>query len=265
MPYGTDAPNRWPGNKGNYSQVGTKFVAIEGRGDDRAINQYLINHEDTFTISVLGVIDARTFTATAGHTIATGDYVELTDGDKFFQAYVTNVATNVITVDSPLPFAFTVAGTTGVNGSHNANKDGSSTEFVLEIAPPSGAIWDIAKINIYIQDATAMDSALFGGITALTEGVYVRVKRSATEYEQLANYKSNLDFTKNSRETEYLANMVTGKYGLLSEVSFGGEQEHGTFIRLDGSLGQKLEVVASENLTTLEELSAFVQGYVLKK
>lgn len=261
MPIGTEAPNIYPADGPRNKITGTRFSAVEARGGSRLLNWLASDRADTFTLDATVTINTKSFDVVAGHTITAGQVLEFFEDGVVFQATVTNVATDTITIDKSLPYAFT-ASALGYSGASNMNVDGASTEVVYVIQPPVEQVWDIATLNLFIQDATAMDSSLFGGITALTEGVTLRLWHSATEYEDLAVFKSNADFFLYGGNAAYQANMVTGKYGLNWSNQFVAE--HGGLLRLDGSKSERLEIIISETLTGLEVFRALTSGYILK-
>ena len=265
MPLGTQAPNIYPANKGPHTSTGAKYTGMEARAD-KILNFYLIERQDDFTIvAAAPSVDDVAFEADATHTIAIGDMVEMYEDDVYFQALVTNVAVDTITVDTPIPYAFTVAGCNGFNGPRNAGVDGSGAGGVTyEIAPPSGQVWDITRLTYYIEDSTAaMTHSLFGNIAALTNGVVLRVKRSASKYEVIQNIKANVDLMVDTDGFVIRADMTAADFGLTSVKEFGNEANSGAMIRLDGSLGESLELVVRDDVSTIDLFKAKVQGYFL--
>jgi hypothetical protein len=264
MPHGTGNPRQWPSNTGAHSSIGTKFAAMEARGDEQLVNWYLTDTLNAFTLAGVVTIGARTFNAVAGHLLVIGDVVEFDLADHFFQAIVTNVVVNAITIDSPFPFAFTVL-TNCWRGTKNAAVNGSVTAVPYALYPPPGFIWDISELTIYLQDNAAMTHDVFAGlIAALTNGLYLRVqKTSLLHYEQIANIKSNQDFFVNSWKTKYMSNMGAGQFGLLSVKLFGNEQNMGSDVRLIGNNFDNLEVVVADNLSTLVSVFIKAHGYSL--
>lgn len=69
----------------------------------------------------------------------------------------------------------------------NMNVDGS-TPVVYKYTVPAGKILAVMRVIIYMEDASPFDSILFGGITALTNGVDIAANGVIIE-----NWKNNID------------------------------------------------------------------------
>lgn len=268
MPLGTQSPRHWPANHGAHSSFGTKFRALEARADDRTLGWYLLGEREAVTLYANTTLGDRGMNIVSGTAVATGHMVELFENGNVFQAYVSNVAADVgfdtLTIDVPLPFAFTIAGATGWVGVRNAAVDGDATDVPFTLIPPAGHIWDISRLHFYILDQTAMDSSLFGGITALTSGVVVRVYRSDTVYEHLAVFHHNAEFFYKNWYSSWGSNVESGYYSLVSDLLFGNEQNDGALLRLDGTKGEYLEVLVADDLTDLDLMKLYAHGYILE-
>lgn len=267
MPIGTQSPRVYPADIGAHSSFGTKFFALEARADERTIHMYALGSVEAITVYADGVLGEQEIDITTGSAVAAGHMIELYENGNVFQALVTDVTADVafdtVEFDAPLPFAFTALGASGRVGIRNANVDGG-TPAPFTLAPPTGHIWDIAHLITYIHDQTAMDSSLFGGITALTNGVSYRVYRSATQYEHLDIIKANEEFFVHGWEVDYPENMLTDHYAIRAVKRFGHEREAGAMIRLDGTKGEYLEMLVSDNLTDLDLVKFFAHGYILQ-
>lgn len=64
---------------------------------------------NTITLAINTTPNTNTITLAAGHNVVAGDTIVLKEGVAYFQANVLNVATNTITLDSPVDFPFTTA------------------------------------------------------------------------------------------------------------------------------------------------------------
>jgi hypothetical protein len=264
MPIGTEDPRFYPANTGPHTSTGAKYAGMEARAG-KHLNQYLIEREGTFTlVAAAPAVGDVVFEADAAHGITIGDVVEIYEDDVYYQGLVLGVVGDTITVDSPLPYAFTVDGAAGIRGVHNANLDGSATAKVFEIAPPTGQIWDITKISIFLEGTTAAPThSLFCDIAAITNGVVLRVKRSAAKYENMLNAKANIDFMVDGFETYVNDDMTAAAFGVNAFKTFGNEGEAGAMIRLNGTLGEKLEFIVQDSLVGLADVNVKAQGYFL--
>lgn len=117
----------------------------------------------------------RTATLTAGHGLITGDQIILIDtvASRTFYAFVTNVATNVVTVDKPIDHAFPVTAVCS-KVTRNMNVNGAVTPQIYS-ATPIGVPADLYGINILMGTSTSPDDGKFGGLAKLTNGVCIRV------------------------------------------------------------------------------------------
>jgi len=267
MPDGTESPKHWPANTGPHTSTGVKYHGMEARAA-KILNLYLTDYDDTFSVAATAPsVGDNEFTALAGHSITTGDTIMIYEDDVYFQCQVLNVVINTITIDTPIPYAFTVAGAAGINGVRNANVDGSVTPVTYKIEPPPGQIWDITKTSIYLEgDTAAMTHTLFGDIAALTNGVVLQVsRRSVVKYEVLLNAKANIDFMRSSGATKVQPSMTALAFGLHSFKTYGNEAYSGAMIRLDGDQLDKLEFVVQDDLTSLVLVKIKAQGYFLKE
>jgi hypothetical protein len=234
------------------------------------IDLKLMNVAASFTIAVNTTIDTSTFTATGGHGISVGDTIFIAEGERYSQFIVLNVATNVITIDMPLDFAYTTAATC-TRGSTNMAVIGSlGSPVVFEIGPIGTQNWDIIRIMFAIEGDAAMDSALFGCITALTNGIVLRQKNSVF-YNQF-NAKSNADFALRAYDISYddrAGAGPSGIFGFRCRRTFGGASKTGVTIRLIGS-PEKIQVLIQDDLATavggnqITKMEAVVQGHIVE-
>jgi hypothetical protein len=208
-------------------------------------------------------IDAKQFDLTGGHGAIIGNTIlicETVDGlGRCYQATILNVATNTITVDSPLDENFTTDADV-IIGNKNLNIDGSTATKIATISPPTGTKWDITRLVVHIEDETSMDSAKFGGLPALTNGIVLRHKNNVIN--NIFTVKSNGEFGERAYDIEYDPKAPAGVFGFRCRRSFGGQDKNGVVIRLDGSLGDELQVLISDDLTGLTLHRYVIQGHV---
>ena len=209
-----------------------------------------LNERATGTLAADTVIDARTFTLNAGHGTVAGDVVELSNGvDTFMQTIVLTVNVNTITVDQPIN-AIYAAGSDVIIASDNMLVDGSVTPVIFSVKPEPHQAGDFTRISIEIRSSLDMDFTTLGGKATVTNGCVLRVKRADGTYKNILNFKSNGDYTRNSTETIYLLpKQGNSTNGFFSSTAFGGQDKRGVVIRLDGSLGEELQLVVQDDLT----------------
>lgn len=105
-----------------------------------------------------------------------------------------------------------------------------------------------------------MDDGKFGGITKLTKGCVLRLKRANGVFENIFTFKSNEDMIRVADSHEWDAKAPSGIYGLSVKFVFGGQDKHGVVLRL--SYGDRLEFIIQDNLTQLTTLEVLMQGHM---
>ena len=70
----------------------------------------------------------------------------------------------------------------------NLGVDGSAVPVTYSAKPASGKLWLISKIFIFLQDGSALTPSTFGNITALTNGLSIKLNNT-----EIFNFKDNLD------------------------------------------------------------------------
>ena len=214
---------------------------------------------NVFTVSS-SITNTRVLTATAGHGLTITDTLFFRDStDKLYQQVgILSIVTNVITVDTPLDRAWSG---THPHGLTDMAVDGSSTPQVFHVTLPSGIAVHVTRIIVHIEDNAAMDDGKFGALTALTNGVVVRVYRTATgKYETIMNAKTNGEWAQRVYDVSYADNAPAGTYGLRVRRSFGGEDKAGTVILLEP--GDAFQVIVQDDLTGLLSFGLAVQGHI---
>lgn len=235
-------------------------VAVQDQST-KIVDFYFKNLVGYVTLASNTTIFSYTVTLTAGHGVTTSNYLTFLEGDNISQFKVLNVATNTITLDSPLDFAYTTSAeirktTIGMN------VDGSTTPVIFDIAPDQNSKLHINCIVLSLEDNTAMDSGMFGGITALTKGIVIR--RLNDINHNITNIKTNGEFRVRGFNVLYDDKAPSGVYGLCANKCFNGQTNNGVTIFLNGETQDKLQIIIQDNLTGLTKFTATAQGhYVL--
>ncbi|MCK5603253.1 hypothetical protein KAR91_15325 [Candidatus Pacearchaeota archaeon] len=183
-------------------------------------------------------------------------------GIFYFGQQIGAAVGNVISLDTPIDKAFLI-GDNVITAIHNMNVDGSSTRQIFQIGPVGGASEidvDITRLAGYIQDGTAMDDALFGGLSALTYGIVFRYNNGIIS--NIWNAKSNSDLALLcAGDFNYTEKAPSGSFGARLRNSYAGPEKHGVTIRLFP--GDKLEIIIQDNLTGLEVFNLMAQGHIV--
>ena len=227
--------------------------------------QYLLmnNIKKDITLTAEVSVDDEVVNVSVGHgfTGAAGEYILIRYGDIFLQQRVVSVATNEITIEMPIDNDFPVLGTTITRGNVKMNVDGSSTpvKFDFGLTSTSGALIpiDISSIVITMQSGAAVpDDGTFGGIAALTTGMYFR-KVDGEKYN-LGNYRVNQDFKTVGARVEYTEKSPSGTNG--TNIYFKIEEIFGQVIRLDPKTNDSLCAFVRDNLNTFDDMVISIIG-----
>lgn len=213
------------------------------------------------TPSVAISIDDVSITLTSTTGFASGVMVKIEEGDTFYYGTQLGAAVgSVITLDTPVDSDFTTAAIITPT-SNNMAVDGSVTPVVFKINPPGDTIiMDVVRIIGYIQDGSVMDDGKFGGLTALTNGCYMR--KSDGIIQNYWNVKSNGELALLGYDLSYSDAAPGGSYGARFRVTYAGQDKHGVTIRLDPD--ERLELVVQDNLTGLEVFHVISAGHVVE-
>lgn len=211
------------------------------------------------TLSTNGVKGSYTLVMTAGHTFANGDNLLLAYTNINFIAKVLNVATNTLTLDTPLDFAYPTVGTVVFEVVTNLNVDGSATPQIFEsrVGVNSNINIAVTEVRFNILDNAAMDDSLFGGITALTRGIVCRVVRADGTYRNFFNAKSNGDMALLVDNTNYSTKAPSGSYS----VSFQWKIKDSNGVVVELNPGDAFQIIVQDNLTALISFNAVLIGH----
>jgi len=239
-------------------QAGSQDVAVRDQFT-RSIDLYAHIDKVTPTITVDTNIDDKSITVDSIISVAAGDVIIIYEGDRVFQSIVVSAAVNTINIASPLDFAFTTAAIVHV-GLWNLAVNGSSTPVIAHIVLPTSVKWDIYQINVSITDNVVMDSAKFGGIAALTNGLIFRIVNGETK--NLALVVNNIGFSEQGFTISYDAKAPAGVYGFQARKNY--HITNGVSLRLDGNTGDELQCIISDDLGDLTLLDITINGHVVE-
>lgn len=148
--------------------------------------------------------------------------------------------------------------------------DGSNDDMVRASAdkyyagPEEGKVWDIHRLIFFCEDATAMQAATFGGITALTNGVIVRTTRGGPDGAELVDYtgghaiKRNGDWAALCYDMNIYGSPGSGNDMMAVRWTFS---KSGAPIKLVGAKNEKFVMHVQDATTGLVEMHAVIQGY----
>lgn len=225
-----------------------------------SVNIYLTNKTGDVTLAEACVMDEKTFTAEASHGIVTGDILTFTYEGRTTQYEVKSVDVNEITVYTPFDYDYPTT-TTVEKGSKNMKVDGSSSTVLFK-AGPSGDFetsWHLWEIILYMQTTAVTDSSKFACITALTNGIFVRVTNGITR--NIMNIKKNGDFLKHGLEPYNDPKAPAGQYSLT--ISGVVKDLYGIIAQL--TPGSYIEIGIQDDLidATITEISAKINAHIV--
>lgn len=229
-------------------------VAIQDRTND-ILDLKLTQKIATIVLAVDSVIDANQITLATGHGVVVGNVINIYESGRFFQCVATVVATDLITIDSNLDFAYSTKAI-AERATDQLAVDGSTTKQVFFVNPHT-SLWHITGISFSMTDNAAMDDSQFGGIPGLANGILVRKKDDI--YKNLMNIKTNLDFQLHCIRTNYASKAPSGFFGFSAVKDFQGQ--NGIVIELDGAKSDQFQVIVQDNLTGLTSFKCLVFGH----
>lgn len=204
----------------------------------------------TFQLASPTAANTRTFTALAGHGISVGNIIELQNSFNFCQARVLAVNANSITIDSEIGDVYQTGLSFPVSND-DLRVDGSVTPRVFTLKPDAGQSGDINAIQFAVQSTTAMDFSTFGSANALAVGCLLRVKRQNGALINLFNFKANGELVIRGISHYFQNKIGGGLHSFVAQVAFNGQQNRGVTVRLDGDLGEELQLVVQDNLSII--------------
>jgi len=220
------------------------------------------------TLAIAAVLDEYTIQVTSSAGMTVGNHIRIINPatDRFYAGTIRVIATNVITLDSPLDFAFP-AGSQVTWSNINLAVNGSVTpvHFHLRTGTPSiPSSVDITRVTLVCECASAVDLSKFGDLTALSKGIVFRKYNGETgETKNIFNVKANKDLVALAYDwTPFVAsNPALGVDGFSWRLTFNGQEKMGIVLRVfqDGQLG----MIVQDDLSGLTSLMCIVEGHIV--
>lgn len=213
-------------------------------------HRYFMTEDKTDITLTSGITkDDTVINVSAGHGYtAGGEYMLINYGDIFQQSKVVSVATNAITIASPVCCDLPITGTQIIRGSIEMNINGEVTPVVFYCRPGINARpIDIQYLHVFMRDASDGDQSTYGGLSALTNGSFVRFTNGINQ--NLGIYKTNADFVQFGGTAVYNDKAPSGEYS--QDFSFNLKETYGVVLRLDSSDNGVLSFTVQDNLTGL--------------
>ena len=213
-------------------------------------------NQQTIDDYAFDVVDATGFVA--------GQYLSIfsVPDNRFYLANVLNVATNTITVDTPLDFDYP-SGAFVTVGSSNMNLDGSITPQIFGLRNTDEAIgsaFDITRIIFKCLTDTAVDLSKFGDIAGgLTRGIVLRKKDGV--HRNIFNTKTNGELKGIMFDFDPETATGQGQDGFTGRMTFGGQNKMGVVLRLEP--GEDIQLLVQDDLTDLDVFEITAEGHTV--
>lgn len=220
------------------------------------------------TLAAVPVVNSYTILLEPGHGVLSSQVLALTEHvegvrePEIFSTKVLDVVGDTLTVDSPIPYPFSIAGADLFNLTLDMNVNGSVTPVVFGINNSLESSLDVVRIIIHITSTTSMDDGKFGGLDALTRGVVFRKRRVDGNYITYWNAKTNGSFGEVAFDKYYDDKAPAGIYGLTVRITYAGQAKHGVAIRL--LPGEAIEMILQDDLTGLDSFRIMTQGHLVE-
>ena len=257
----SDILNDWSASFETSARGNTALGVFVQDQTTRALDLRFNRKLGVFQLASPTVADTRTFTAVAGHGIVIGELIELINDVNSDISEVIGVLGDVITLDNIIADVYE----TGLDYDRATTSmlvDGSVTPVIFSLDPEPNQLGDIVRIMIGIQSPNAMDFSTFGSIAKLVNGCLLRINNGDGSFTNLFNWKTNGGFTIRSLDSLFPPQIGGGEHSFVARTTFGGQDKRGVVIRLDGDLGEKLEVVIQDDLTLGNSLIEMIaQGH----
>ena len=211
---------------------------------------FLMSVSESNTLAVVTVVDSRDITISAAHGLTTGNdagkYIEITEGNFFYQSRIISVAGDVITMDSPMNHVYPVGSIIYLSTS-DMRVDGSTVPKVFTIKPTADQMGYFSRCILTAASTTVQDFTTLGGISALSVGCLLRVKVAGGSYNNIINFKSNGDWIERAFGHTFLVNNGNNVRSFISAKSF---EAAGADVHLSGLLEEELQLVIQDDLTS---------------
>ena len=226
------------------------------------IDYYFTRVINTTSLTAIAIIDEQNVSVSDTAGAGIGRAINIYDDDSFFQGMITGVGVDNISFNAPLDKAFSLNSIVEF-AEWNMAVDGGTSSKEYSVCSVRNKQWDIVRSLFSITDNAAMDTSLFGGIPALTNGVLLRL--SDGYQKNIFVIRDNSGFAERNYDNTYSSKAPAGFYGFISRRTFGGQDKNGVVLRLNGATDDCLKIIINDDLTDLIKFAAIAQGHVVEK
>lgn len=226
------------------------------------VDRYFHQHTTpATTLSVASLAGATSITVTSSVGFVVGDFLHInTTAEELVHPRITAIVGNVLTLNKPLDYAHAI-GSTVEKAILNMNAVGSLASPVsFKVFPEVGKVWHLLRITMSLAHGTAGDFGLFGGITALTNGVVFRKYDGATgQFVTFTVWRDNDDINADMGDLHFVTR--SGGGGTYGTAATGNFKDLGAIAYLNGTAGDYLELLIQDDLSTLNSFRVKAQGH----
>lgn len=228
-------------------------------------NEYFHRHTGiSTTLSVASLANATSITVTSSTGMVVGDMLQISNGTiELTFPRITIITGNVLTLDRPLNNAYAIGTIVDVVSINMRSVAGTLTAPIsYRLTPNSNQTVHLVRYIFSMTHSTAGDLGLFGNITALTNGVTVRRYDGASgTYKTFTHWNSNADIKDDMYDLEFdTRSGGGGAYGTSGRGSI--KDGTGAVPKLDGSVGDYMEILIQDDITGLVRFQIKGQGHI---
>ncbi len=166
---------------------------------------------------------------------------------------------NVLTLDRPLDYSFSIGDTVEVVESEMKVNATLSAPRAYRLIPDGNQLWHVISITVSIIHTSTGDDSKFGDAAALINGLVFRgYNATMNQYRTLTNWKTNGDIGLDFGDLVYTDKAGGGLHGTKGIVSI--KARAGAVPSIDGSKGDYLEILVQDQLLTLLGASGSVRA-----
>lgn len=237
-------------------------VVVDGRLDYGLLEPFYSPTEvDNQQIIIVDTADEDTvIQVTEALAAYVGKFIYIKNGLRFYAGQVTAVdeGADTITVDPPLDYGFTTDSFVDI-GITDMAVDGSVIPVTFKLQPLPEHRWIISDVLMTIEDSSKMFDNLFGGIVALTNGIFIHQETDI--HLNVGVFKKNSDFALATSLYQYTNTAgASGVYGLLVGGIF--MESAGSLLLNNDTRNDIMTVTIRDDLTGLNSLRMVARGYV---
>ena len=220
------------------------------------------------TNTVATAIDDRTITLNDTTGFVDGITVTIFNSDAARFTFIKQLGApvgNVITIDTPLDFAYPIGSFVSA-GDDNIAVDGSITPqiFALRNTTERTPITiDITRLIFTCLTNDGVDLSKFGDIIGgITNGIVLR--KVNEDFNNIFNAKTNSELANLMFDFEVAAasNPAQGQNGFIGRLTFSGQNKIGVTIRI--AENDDLQLIVQDDLSSLLEFKIKMEGHIVE-